>query len=501
MALAAVFYLANDQRTLGSIDPTLFTVVHASYFSVTLVFIYLIRLQKPTVAVQFYLQNYLDILFIAALMYSSGGANSGISPLLLVNLALLSQLSSVRNALLFAAISSMIIIVGELFLQNLVSPRSANFEATALLGALLFLVAWLMTVPLRHLIKRQLVSSSHSRAVLDVSQLAQLNEEIIRELDSGVVVTDRQGNVQLINDTARTYLAAEFTRLPVNLRILSKELLHNLQDSERSPTLETRPVTISSTSASVLPHYIRLSSGGVLIRLDDHAHIRQQFQQLKLASLGRLSASIAHEIRNPLGAIHHAVQLIEESKSLDAKDLELLDIAKRHTGRINRIIEDILQLSNRQLIQSDEISIDNAIDSFVKRFLSENNMGASRLKAETEPCRATIDPEHLDQILWNLCTNAQLHNQNNPINIVIKCWFSEHGTANMLVVDDGKGISQADRINLFEPFFSTHHEGTGLGLFIIRELCELNHARIECLPTADGAHFHITFNHSQDMAA
>lgn len=501
LALAAIYYLGHDQSRIGSRHPSWFIAAHFSYLLVTLIFVYLHYLRKPAINVHFFVQNYLDILFITALMYTSGGLSSGLSPLLLINIALLSQLCSIRHSLLFAAIASMCVMGEEILGTWTVIGKQANLEATALLGALLFLTAWLMTVPLRRLLSRQLVSSTPSRAVLDVRQVAQLNEEIIRELDSGVLVVDHSSNVQLINDTARMLLAVEFAPMPAHLKKISAELLSNMNESERSPTLQTRAFDIAGTGQTVLPHYTRLSNGGMLIRLDDHAQIRNQFQQLKLASLGRLSASIAHEIRNPLGAISHAVQLIEESPTLDAKDAELLKIARRHTLRINRIIEDVLQLSNRDRVQFELLDIDEAINLFALRFRNESTSDSIVLKVKTEPCSAMADAGHLDQVLWNLCTNACLHNNNENLEIVIHCYTTGYGTTYIDVCDDGKGISDIDRDKLFEPFYSTHQTGTGLGLFIISELCELNNASIECLPTEKGAHFRVTLGSAQDMAA
>lgn len=501
--MAAIFYLGETQRLLGSAHPTFFVVVHLCFLVMTLGFMYLHRIQRPAINTQFFVQHYLDIIFIGALMFSSGGVSSGLGPLLLINIALFSQLSSVRYALLFAAIASTVLIGEEILTAEFSSVSEANLQATALLGSLLFLTAWLMTVPIRRLLSRQMVSSTRSRVVLDVRQIAQLNEEIIRELDSGVLVVDHAGNVQLMNDTARMLLAVEFVSMPLHLKKLSNDLLENMSESERSPTLQTRPFQVNSTNQSVLPQYTRLSSGGMLIRLDDHAHIHKQFQQLKLASLGRLSASIAHEIRNPLGAISHAVQLIEESETLDSKDAKLLSIARKHTQRINRIIEDVLQLSNRQRVQMETIEVDAAIHGFVQRFTEENGLLPEQLQANTELCLARVDAGHLDQMLWNLCTNALLHNDNSGINISISCCYSGYGTTSIDVLDTGKGLSDIDRNNLFEPFYSTHQTGTGLGLFIIRELCELNNASIECLPpgTNSGAHFRVMLVSAQDMAA
>ncbi|MFK8077931.1 MAG: PAS domain-containing sensor histidine kinase [Granulosicoccus sp.] len=501
LALAAIYYLADDQRTLGSRNATIFEIIHLAYVVVTLGFIYLIRIQIPTVTTQFNLQNYLDILLISALMYTSGGVQSGLGPLLLINLALLSQLASVRHSLLFAAIASMTVMAEELLARLIVGPAGVNFEATAVLGILLFSTAWIMSVPVRKLMSRQLVTSSRSRVVLDVEEIAHLNEEIIRELDSGVVVVDSNNNIQLINDTARALLSAEFTAMPVQLKKICPELLDSLRSSERSPTQETRPFKIAATGQSLLPQYIALSKGGVLIKLDDHAHIRKQFQQLKMASLGRLSASIAHEIRNPLGAISHAVQLMQESPTIDSKDSELLLIAKRHTHRINRIVEDVLQLSNRQKLKHEVISVDEIIQDFATRFVEEQGISVEHLNVNTQPSLAMVDPGHLDQVLWNLCTNARIHNQSDSLSITLSCWQSNNGTTIIDVIDDGKGISDMDIENLFDPFYSTHHAGTGLGLFIIRELCDLNKAKIECLPSSSGAHFRVTLASVQDMAA
>ncbi|MFK7890959.1 MAG: PAS domain-containing sensor histidine kinase [Granulosicoccus sp.] len=498
LALTAVYYLDEDQRVLGSFAPPVFLITHLGYLLVTLTFVYLTVQRKPCAETQFYLQHYLDIVLIVVLMFASGGVNSGIGALLLVNLALFSQLSSVRYSLLFAAIASMLLITEELLLVILLSDASANFEATALFGALLFLVAWLMTVPLRHLLNRQLVSPSFSRAILDAGHIAQLNEEIIRELDSGVLVTDMYSNVILINDTARILLAAELVKLPVQLKQLSNELTVNLSESNRSPTLEIRSFDIPDTGSSVLPHYIHLSSGGTLIRLDDHTHIRTQFQQLKLASLGRLSASIAHEIRNPLGAIHHAIQLIEESNSLQEKDVDLLKIARRHADRINRIVEDVLQLSNRQLLQSETVAVDQAVKQFIEKLRKERHLTAVQVRVDCEPCTARVDAGHLDQILWNLCDNACQHGEGEALLLRIRCKPASNGNTILEVIDNGRGVPEADRDKLFEPFYSTHHHGTGLGLFIVRELCEMNKALIECLPGNCGAHFRITFANAQD---
>ena len=501
-AMGAVYYLAEGQHILGQRDATLFEIAHLGYAVTALLFIYLLNIGKPTQDTQFYLQNYIDILFIVLIMYTCGGVSSGIGILLLITIALISQLTTTRLTLLFAAIASIVVLSVELFAQLRIGPSAANFERTALLGSLLFITAWLFTVPMRRLSSRQFPESEELHAALNVKQIATLNEEIIRELDSGVLVIDSSNQVQLINDTARELLAAEFTPLPVHVGRLCSSLFDSIQHSRSTASDGTRPFTIDATGTDVLPQFIGLSGGGVLIKLDDHGNIRRQLQQLKMASLGKLSASIAHEIRNPLGAISHSVQLLEESDTLKDEDINLLGIARKHTQRINRIVEDVLQLSNHQELRSDPLNLDTHIEQFCERFATENQLPRERISADCDVgCSAIFDPGHFDQVLWNLCTNALLHNGIESINIKIHCYHSSASVIALDVIDNGKGIAERQREQLFEPFYSTHHAGSGLGLYIIRELCALNKGQLECLQSDFGAHFRLTLSAVNEQAA
>ncbi|MEE9332593.1 MAG: ATP-binding protein [Granulosicoccaceae bacterium] len=501
-AMGAVYYLADGQHTLGQRDATLFEIAHLAYAVIALLFIYLLNLGKPSKDTQFYLQNYIDILFIVLIMYTCGGVSSGIGILLLITIALISQLTTTRLSLLFAAIASTVVLSVELFAQLRFGASAANFERTALLGSLLFIIAWLFTVPMKRLASREFPQSEELHAALNVKQIATLNEEIIRELDSGVLVIDSSNQVQLINDTARELLAAEFTPLPVHVGRLCSSLFDSIQHSRSTKSDGTRPFTIDATGTDVLPQFIGLSGGGVLIKLDDHGNIRRQLQQLKMASLGKLSASIAHEIRNPLGAISHSVQLLEESETLQDEDLNLLGIARKHTQRINRIVEDVLQLSNHQELRSDPLDLKTQIDQFCARFTTENQLPVDQINADCDiACSAIFDPGHFDQVLWNLCTNALLHNGSDSISINIHCYQSTSSVIVLDVTDNGKGIAEIQREQLFEPFYSTHHAGSGLGLYIIRELCALNKGQLACLESDSGAHFRLTLSSINEQAA
>ncbi len=502
VALGAVYYFAENQHMLGQRHAVLFEITHLAYTVTALLFVYLLNTGRLALQTQFYLQNYCDILFITLLMYTCGGVSSGLGILLLVNIALLSQLTTTRLALLFAAIACTVVLSAELFAQYLYGDAAANLQRTALLGGLLLITAWLFTGPVKRLAIKQFPANEEFHAALNLKQIATLNEEIIRELDSGVLVIDSSNQIQLINDTARTLLAAEFTPLPIHVGKLCSTLFANVQHSRSTLSRSTRPFTIEPTGADVLPQYINLSSGGMMIKLDDHAYIRRQLQQLKMASLGKLSASIAHEIRNPLGAISHSVQLLQEGQHLDEEDAKLLGIASKHTQRINRIVEDVLQLSNHQELRSDPLDLGLQINLFCERFAAENQIPAANIAAECEPgCSALFDVGHFDQVLWNLCTNARLHNEQSDININIYCYHISASTIALDIIDNGKGIDDLQREQLFEPFYSTHHAGSGLGLYIIRELCALNKGQLDCLDSETGAHFRLTLTSVQQQAA
>ena len=236
-----------------------------------------------------------------------------------------------------------------------------------------------------------------------------------------------------------------------------------------------------------------------MIILEDIALYNQRLQQSKLASLGQLTASIAHEIRNPLGAISHAGQLLSENPELSKEDKRLTEIIQKHSLRVNQIIEDILQLSRRSASIRKKIDLALWLDDYLNNFILENGLEPSTFNTTIEhsPLIILVDPAHLKQILDNLCNNALKygHPERSPIILSL----SRQGQNPCLeVIDAGPGISPAHQSHLFEPFFTTSADGTGLGLYISRELAELNQAKLSyrfsetgrscftlCLPDAE----------------
>ncbi len=502
LVLGGVYYAPDTQSVVGSRDPILFEIAHLFWCVLALGFTYLIRKRQPSAEAQLYLQSYLDIVCISLLIFASGGSVSGLGPLLLIGVALLSHLVPARMALLFAAIASVMLFTQELIASSLHRDAIVDLERAGMLGASVFAAAWLISVPVRKLSSRDISVPTVFRAGLDVEQIARLNEEIVQELDSGVLVIDSNGQVQVINDSARVLLGMEFINLPAPLSAIAPELLDDLHDYRASPEHPSHPISMTGTGQTLLPRYSNLSNGGILLRIEDHSSILMQFQQLKLASLGRLSASIAHEIRNPLGAISHAVQLIRESETLSKEDYGLSEVALKHTARIDRIINDVLQVSNRPPAAPTALNVTEVITDFCQRFISERKLKENQVMCTTSAAAtAFFDPDQFDQVMWNLCNNALLHNSGKHVLITIDVKQTASGYTTVDIMDNGEGIEHSEMQKVFEPFYSSSDSGTGLGLFIVREICEANKSSIDCIPTTTGAHFRLTLTGEGNLAA
>jgi two-component system sensor histidine kinase PilS (NtrC family) len=223
-----------------------------------------------------------------------------------------------------------------------------------------------------------------------------------------------------------------------------------------------------------------------MIILEDIALYNQHVQQSKLVSLGRLTASIAHEIRNPLGAISHAGQLLSENPLLSDQDKRLTEIIHNHSVRVNHIIEDILQLSRRTDSRREKINLQSWMDNYIKNFALENsvNIDAFQPSYPTESLAAFIDPGHLKQIMDNLCRNALKYCNPEAGQVQFRI-FTQQQSSCIEVIDNGAAISREHQSHLFEPFFTTSSTGTGLGLYISKELAELNQAKLSYYLTND----------------
>jgi two-component system, NtrC family, sensor histidine kinase PilS len=231
-----------------------------------------------------------------------------------------------------------------------------------------------------------------------------------------------------------------------------------------------------------------------VIFLEDLARTKQAAQQIKLASLGRLTASIAHEIRNPLSSIAHATELLQEDENRNPADARMLKIVHDNAQRIDRLIEEVLYLNRRDRAKPEFINASIYLEEFVDNFCQVEAVSKDLIGIECELTETLrFDRTHLDQIVWNLLRNAVRYCSKKPGSILLYCRTMSQ-TVQMGVIDDGSGVSTKDLHHLFEPFFTTDAQGTGIGLYMARELSEANGAQLEYVPTAltSGAHFRLS---------
>jgi two-component system sensor histidine kinase PilS (NtrC family) len=251
----------------------------------------------------------------------------------------------------------------------------------------------------------------------------------------------------------------------------------------------------AASGLRLVASFAAIGDSGTVVFLEDAAATNQRVQQLKLASLGRLAASIAHEIRNPLGAISHAGQLLEESSAMDDGDRRLTRIIQENSARMNAMVENILDLGRGRDATPEALELRDWLGTFMEEFMSRRPGARHIVTTRVEPpdLRVRVDPSQLHQVLWNLCDNALQH-AGEPARVDVRAGVGAYtGRPYIDVVDNGVGIPEEELDRVFEPFFTTRDQGTGLGLYIARELCEGNQARLTLEDTVGGCRFRVTF--------
>jgi two-component system sensor histidine kinase PilS (NtrC family) len=271
---------------------------------------------------------------------------------------------------------------------------------------------------------------------------------------------------------------------PKLLNELSKPLYRAFVDwqSNHAQDLMTRAPDLNSIKGlqvRITRVGARKEDQGSIIYLEDAAEINRHIQETKLASLGRLTASIAHEIRNPLGAISHAAQLLAESPELNRPDKRLVGIINDHSNRMNEIIQNILQLSRKEQPKQELLPLQSWLARFIEEFNRTEGLPKDWIEIHMAQPQTVVymDPNHLHQVLWNLCVNATKYGTppGAEPKLLLQGGISADTDSPYLdVIDFGPGIDPSVQSQLFEPFFTTHSSGTGLGLYICRQLCERN---------------------------
>jgi two-component system, NtrC family, sensor histidine kinase PilS len=474
---------------LGSRDLTLFVVASVAYLVFGVASFVLISTRRHF-NLQLTLQVTVDVSFIVLLLYASSGISSGLGLLLLTTLAGAGLISRGRLTLFFAALASIGVLLEQTYEVLKLDVPETQFVQAGLLSASYFAIAWLA-----HALARFTAASEQLAAQreIDLANMEQVNELVIRDMQDGVLVVDERGAIRQLNARAERLLGAlPRGRGDRTLAEHAPALATQFEEWRARVSLDTGPRTPfgSNVSARFVPIGGSRQVGAVIF-LEDQSRIQAEARQLKLAALGRLTANIAHEVRNPLGAISHAAQLLQEEPGMNDTSARLITIINENSHRLDRMVNDVLRLNRGERAHRERFRLVEFLNGFVEQFSQIEKVGSGifRIERAADP-DVLFDRSHLNQVMWNLCRNALRHSRRGPGSIVIRFSMERAGTIVKLdVLDDGPGVAAEMRGQLFEPFFTTAAGGTGLGLYLAREVCEANGATLDYVETEHGAQF------------
>ncbi|MCD9030598.1 HAMP domain-containing histidine kinase [Luteimonas sp. Y-2-2-4F] len=435
-----------------------------------------------------------DILIATFISHALPAAGPGVALLLVANIGGAALFLRLRVALIVAAVAALGLAA------EFVWSVLEGGETRPLAEALMFGVSFFATATLTNLLGERMRRSQAlaERRGEEAANLAGLNELIIRRMRTGVMIVDGAGTVQLANEAAGLIFAGHDGALEGSaLPELSPDLARRLRGWRRDGRNDESPLACGPERIEVQPRFARLLPGSdsALVFLDDASLVSRRAESLTLSAMGRFSASLAHEIRNPLAAISYATQLLEESEDLSAPDRRLLQIIHQQCLRTNGIVESVLSLARRERAMGEPVDLVACVRRFVDEYqltLQPEN-GSVRASGRDRPLEAVFDPRHLHQILTVLANNAIHHGRlpGEPARVSIVVGERD-GRPAIEVVDRGPGIPEAVAHQVGRPFFTTSEHGTGLGLYIARELARANGADLDYVPVpAGGACFRL----------
>lgn len=446
-----------------------------------------------------------DIIAATLLAHALPGASAGISMSLLFNVAAAATLLPLTLGMGIALTASAAT-AGE-YVWKLVEggdPTRTLAELAMFITSYLALAFVSYQVGNRARRNQQLANQRGD----EVANLFEINELIIRRMRTGVLVVDGANRITLANEAASTLIGdgeGNGGSGQLELGSAAPDLSRRLQRWRNGWTNEETPLQLSPDQPEVQPRFARLLAGSdlTLVFLDDSSVVSRRAESLTLSAMGRFSASLAHEIRNPLAAINYAAQLLEESTGIGDTDRRLLQIIHQQCQRTNGIVESVLGLARRERANPENLDL----AAFVRRFVLEYKQGLSLETDSVEPIitetsvHALIDPRHLHQILTVLVHNALKYGRIGQEPARVRLRVARQDRAAVIdVMDRGPGIPETVASQLFRPFFTTSEHGTGLGLYIARELCRANQANLEYVSVpAGGACFRLVLSGPHTM--
>jgi two-component system, NtrC family, sensor histidine kinase PilS len=455
--------------------------------------------KRPKFEISLPVQIIIDIGFIILMMHLFDQNQTGVGLLLVITIVFASLISEGRFALFYASIATIGILLEQTFNILIAQTANENYSYAVLLSTACFATAWLAYTLARRMQHSERLAAERG---LDIINLAKINERITQEMPNGVLVINEKQQIKHFNQqfSVLTGLVHADIMLAMQLATPLSKFLPSLSslydnwsrlDYDSKQTQATK-LTLSNRDLGI--RFLSISNErnqGAIIFVEDWSQVQTQAHQVKLAALGRLTANIAHEIRNPLSAISHANQLLQEDSS-DPATLRMLQIIADNVQRLDQIIKDVLELNRRDRTNQESIALNHFINDFYHQFCAVEKIHTTDFVVNLNADDAVVyfDRRHINQILWNLCKNGWRHCKKNAGSLSLSVTPQKNGPFICIEIsDDGDGIAPQIQNNLFEPFITSEKTGTGLGLYIARELAEANGAKLDFKTGNTGTQF------------
>lgn len=506
------------------LDSSALFVISCIYLFCSLVFIYIKHQWHKHFLLQLMSQISLDLVVISTLYLSADSSQNGLIIFYLFPLAGVGILAPMLLALFtVSAVTIFLLLVNALDLLRY--ENSNMISQVGIYGGVYFAVVFVLNRLAKNLIGQEELAKKRGR---ELSIQQSINHSIIEDMDDGVLVVDQRGYLFESNPSAKRMLGLSSLNLSSERKYKLEEIVsfqpiadalstwraghqanstmwlrnegdafvvvkhHKLEQSERTNIamreqanefndleihLKLRFVVVEESN---LVHQYRDNFHYTIIFMQDVSDIENQAQQLKLASMGRLTASIAHEVRNPLSSISYAASLLSEDMHNEVQSRRLLKIVEDNVARLNQLIEDILKLSRKAQLNTQAYYLIDELNDIVKEFVETHAIKDDVIiLIDAAKFKVTFDPGHLREVVTNLLSNALRYASGKPNSIRLLAQLGLSNRKELHIQDDGPGISSKVRAHLFEPFFTTSNKGTGLGLYMARELCLNNHSILD----------------------
>ncbi len=476
----AIAITVHQLPPFGSTEPDLFGFASGMYFLLALAAVLASYWRTPDFDTQVSMLAFADVALLTLLMHASGGLSSGLGLLLIVAIAGSSLMLGRRVSIFYASLATIAAMLQHswrLLVGDLVSDEMIQgYPQVAILGVGLFATAFLGYTLASRLRATEVLAE---RRGMDLANLAHINELIIQRMQSGVLACDHTGHIRFMNQAAQRFLGARVGLAKgASLSEVSPDLAIQLfQWLGNSPAQRSRKAFATRSNYTLLPRFVTLGVSketGTLIFLEDMAALKQQAQQLKMAALARLTASIAHEIRNPLGAITNAAQLLGESVAENSEQRRLTKIVEEQGRRMNVIIQNVTQLSRRDRVNQTRLSLNAWLADFVSQYCETVHLPAEAFARVGNDIDIMFDPDQLNQVVTNLCQNALRHSPPFTGTPLVKFLVGKDTEDRPVldVIDWGSGIAPAIADSIFDPFLRPPPKAPDLAYILLKSFAK-----------------------------